>query len=294
MSMNMTSKRPFKRFHFVFGLRPQTEPFHISHYLCLASCIAVNQPDEIHLHLRHEPYGPWWDAIKHRVTLRQIDEASAAGFDESRYAHSAEGRMISKYGWSYAHESDFVRLAILEREGGVYADMDTLFVAPYPDQLYQQDCVIGEEDAQYASGGVIVPSLCNAVMFARAQSPFIQQLRAQTAEVFDGTWSKHSCQLLTRLWSQMPAQLGVAPRTWFFHFGVSRHGIRALLEENMHPPAAVPAQLMSIHLWAHLWWSEKRQDFTLFHAGLMDEAYVRRAASTYARLAKPFLPEVQV
>ena len=30
-------------YHFVFGLRPQTEPFHLMFYLCLASCLAVNR-----------------------------------------------------------------------------------------------------------------------------------------------------------------------------------------------------------------------------------------------------------
>ena len=32
--------------HFVFGLRPQVEPFHLVHYLAIASCRAVVQPDD--------------------------------------------------------------------------------------------------------------------------------------------------------------------------------------------------------------------------------------------------------
>ena len=42
-------------FHFVFGLKEQTEPFHLMYYLCLASCIEVNTPDKVCFHYHHEP-----------------------------------------------------------------------------------------------------------------------------------------------------------------------------------------------------------------------------------------------
>ncbi|MBF5004253.1 glycosyltransferase [Diaphorobacter caeni] len=277
--------KPFKRFHFIFGLRPQLEPFHLVHYLCLASCLAVNQPDELIVHLRNEPHGPLWDRIKTRVTLRSIDEANAEGFTQALYSKHDEGRLIARLGHSYAHEADFIRLAILAREGGVYADMDTLFVEPYPDFLYTTPCVLGEEDATRADNGVLRPSLCNAVIFAQPQSAFIEQWASTANRVFDGTWSKHSCQLAARLWQQMPGQLQVAPHQWFYHFGFSQTGIRALFENA----APVPEQLMSIHLWAHLWWDKERTDFTHFHAGLLDEHYVRHSSGTYASLARQFL-----
>ena len=276
---------PHKRFHFIFGLRPQTEPFHLVHYLCLASCLAVNQPDELIVHLRNEPYGPLWDRIKSRVTLRSIDDESTRGFSEALYSQHEEGRLIALQGHSYAHEADFIRLAILAREGGVYADMDTLFVEPYPDMLYAEPCVLGQEDATHNDKGTLRSSLCNAVIFAQANSSFIHQWAQTAIQVFDGTWSKHSCQLAAKLWEQFPGQLRVAPRQWFYHFGFNPDGIRALFEES----APVPEQLMSIHLWAHLWWSPARTDFSHFHAGLLDENYVMHSTSTYATLARPFL-----
>jgi len=46
---------------FVFGLRPQDEPFHLVHYLAVASCRAVLQPDDIRFHCHELPYGPYWD-----------------------------------------------------------------------------------------------------------------------------------------------------------------------------------------------------------------------------------------
>ncbi|WP_422843678.1 glycosyltransferase [Acidovorax sp. M2(2025)] len=274
-----------KRFHFIFGLRPQTEPFHLVHYLCLSSCIAVNQPQEVSLHLRYEPFGPWWDRIKGRLNLRGVDDRRSSGFNEALYGRTEEGRVIAGQGISYAHEADFIRLSLLREEGGVYADMDTLFVRPFPDFLYEQACVLGEEDAYRGDNGVVQPSLCNAVIFSQPGSMFVSHWQEQAMQVFDGTWSKHSCQLAARLWQRMPQHVSVAPRQWFYHFGVSPAGIRALLEEK----AMIPRQLLSMHLWAHLWWSERRTDFTRFHAGLLDEAYVRQGASTYAWAARQFL-----
>ena len=277
--------KPQKRFHFICGLSPQTEPFHLVHYLCLASCLAVNQPDELNVHVRNEPYGPLWDRIKGRVTLRHIDDESTKGFTSSYYANHAEGRMITKHGNHYAHEADFIRLAVLGREGGVYVDIDTLFVEPYPDRLYAEPCVMCEEGAPLNSNGVLNPTLCNAVIFAQPQNAFIEQWEREAKLVFDGTWSKHSCQLATKLWHQLPGQLIVAPHQWFYHFGYDRNGIRSLFEESV----TVPEQLMSIHLWASLWWSKERTELTRFHAGLVDETYVARGTSTYAEIKKQFL-----
>ena len=45
----------------------------------------------------------------------------------------------------------------------------------------------------------------------------------------------------------------------------------------------------SIHLWSHLWWDERRLDFSTFHAGLLTEEYVRKAETTYSRAACQFL-----
>ncbi|QIL73830.1 hypothetical protein G7048_25335 (plasmid) [Diaphorobacter sp. HDW4B] len=274
-----------KRFHFICGLSPQTEPFHLVHYLCLASCLAVNQPDELNVHVRNEPYGPLWDRIKGRVTLRHIDEESTKGFTLAYYAEHAEGRLIAKHANNYAHEADFIRLAVLAREGGVYVDIDTLFVEPYPGSLYTESCVLCEEGASLSGEGVLSPVLCNAVIFAQPGSSFIEQWAREAKVVFDGTWSKHSCQLATKLWNQLPGQLRIAPRQWFYHFGYDRNGIRSLFEHA----APVPEQLMSIHLWASLWWSKERTELTRFHAGLLDENYVCRSPSTYAVLARQFL-----
>ena len=277
----MSARRDF---HFVFGLREQREPFHILHYLCLASCLAVNKPDTIHFHYRHEPFGPWWDAIKPRLRLVRAPNA-VEGFAPARYADSAEGRFIESLGLSYAHEADFLRLDILIAHGGVYADMDTLFVRPYPDEWFAEDFVIGDENAPCGPGQILRPTLCNAVMFARPGSRFARAWRERMAAAFDGSWSGHSCHEAARLWRVMPDALRVLPREYFYRYGSTVAGLRTLLEESDDERA----DLYSVHLWAHLWWDVARTDFSMVHAGQIDVDWIRTRDRTLAKLARRFL-----
>ena len=132
--------------HFVFGLRPQTEPFHLVHYLAIESCRQVLAPDVIYLHHKHLPYGLWWDLIRPHLTLVEVDEVAevrAVDYDEQQVP--AEFR--------YAHHADFVRLDALIEHGGVYADIDTLFLAPFPDELFDAPFVIGDEGPQRRRAG---------------------------------------------------------------------------------------------------------------------------------------------
>ncbi|MHB8678574.1 MAG: glycosyltransferase [Rudaea sp.] len=273
-------------FHFIFGLREQREPFHILHYLCLASCRAVNKPDAIFLHYRHAPFGPWWEKIKTHLHLVHAPD-TVAGFAPARYAESEEGRYIERLGLSYAHEADFLRLDILIAHGGVYADMDTLFVRPYPDAWFAEDFAIGDENAPRSPGRVIQPTLCNAVMFARPRSHFASVWRERMATAFDGSWSGHSCHEAARLWRAMPGALRVLPREYFYRYGGTIAGLRSLLEESDRDHA----DLYSVHLWAHLWWKAARQDFSTVHAGQIDEKWIRTRDCTLAGLARRFLDQ---
>ncbi len=270
-------------FHFIFGLREQTEPFHLLHYLCLASCIAVNRPDAIHFHYRHEPFGPWWERIKPRLQLRRAPPR-IEGFAPERYRESDEGRLIERLGFQYAHESDFLRLDILLEEGGVYADMDMLFVRPFPDAWYAAEFVIGEENSPQIAGEILRPSLCNALMFARPGSRFAARWRERMAAVFDGTWNRHSCDEAARTWRAIPDSVRVLPSVYFYRYGVSVAGFRDLFDA---PPD--DADIYSIHLWAHLWWDAARRDFSDVHAGEIDENWIRTRDVALAHYARKFL-----
>lgn len=265
--------------HFVFGLREQDEPFHLVHYLAIASCAAVVAPEEIHLHCHHLPYGFYWDLVRPLVTLHRIERPAIAA---RRYDDAGVAR------YSYAHEADVVRLDALDRHGGVYADIDTLFVHPPPEALWHEDCVIGREaDVTDHRTGITRTSLSNAVIMARPGSPFVRRWRARIDDAFDGSWAAHSCFLADDLARAHPDEVRVEPERTFHHFPPTPGGLRRLLVGREEPLDGVVA----VHLAAHLWWDERRVDFVPeVHARTIDEAWIRERATTYALAAEPFLP----
>lgn len=274
------------RFHFVFGLKPQTEPFHLLFYLCLRSCIEVNRPERVIFHYHYMPYGQWWDRIRPELELRRVEgESFVTG--SARYDEHNEGRVIRFLNLTYAHQSDFLRLKILRDEGGIYADIDSLFVRPYPGSWYQSDFLIGEEAPVPDGRGLLQPSLCNALMFSRPASRFARRWLALSYEEFDGTWSAHSCAAAAKVREEMPDAVRVVPRENCYRFMWTREGLAELFEKVVTDPGDV----YSIHLWAHLWWDAQRIDFSAMHAGMFTPRYIRTVDSTYNLLARRFLPE---
>jgi FkbM family methyltransferase len=267
------------QFHFVFGLRKQYEPFHLAYYLCLESCRRVNQPEAMRFYYHYEPYGPYWDLIKPKLTLVKVPLVPMV----QRFRYKDPG--INRF--RYAHHSDFIRLEKLLEGGGVYADIDTLFVRPLPPSLFQKPFVLGRErDIQDPNTGRPTSSLCNALIMSSPGADFGRLwLEGMTTE-FDGTWSNHSTLFPQRLATQFPTLIHVEPQRSFYHFPPTRRGLAALLEDCQ----SIPDGAYSMHLWAHLWWEQRRVDFTSFHAGLLTEDFIRQVDTTYNCAARPFLP----
>ncbi|MFG1417582.1 glycosyltransferase [Xanthobacter sp. V0B-10] len=265
-------------YHFVFGLRPQAEPFHLLHYLCLESCLRVNRPERVLVHLHNEPHGPLWDLIRPRIEIVPIPERELT-VDLTYHDDFTRS-------FSYAHVSDFIRLRILHEQGGVYADMDTLFLAPPPDELFAEHCVMGRERVDTGAAGAPEGSLCNALIMAEPGSAFIAEWMKRMPGAFDGSWSNHSTFLPYRLSREFPDLVRVEPESRFFALDWTREGIRGLFEEDR----PLPPEATSLHLWAHLWWDVERRDMSDFNHLLLTEDYVARARTTYARHARPFLP----
>lgn len=263
-------------FHFVFGLREQTEPFHLMYYLCLASCIEVNRPDAVCFHCHHEPHGPWWELIKPRLELRPIDPVQFV----ADYAY--DDPEVARF--RYAHMADFIRLEILLREGGVYADIDTLFLAPMPAQWFERRCILGHETPPAAAKGE--GSLCNALIAAEPDAAFCRHWLTEMTDAFDGSWSNHSTLLPYRLARRFPDLLDVEPKTAFFSLDWTRKGLADLFLRD----TALPGDAYSLHLWSHLWFDARRLDFCHFSADALTVDYVAFAPTTYARHARRFLP----
>lgn len=270
-------------FHFVFGLKPQTEAFHLVFYLALESCRRVQRPDRIHLYYRHEPWGAYWELIKPHLTLVRVE--SPTWIDRHRYSDARVAR------YRYAHAADFVRLEELLARGGVYADLDTLFLRPLAPALFEKSFVLGRErEVPNPRTGRLQPSLCNAFIMAERNAAFGRRWLERMEAAFDGRWSTHSCSLPEQLRTDHPDLVHVEPPVSFYPFMWTRQELRGLLEEN-HPP---PAQAYSLHLWNHLWWEESRRDFSDVHGRLLTERHILEIDTTYNVAARPFLPPPRV
>lgn len=266
--------------HFVFGLAEQVEPFHVVHYLAIESCRRLVRPDRILFHYRYEPYGSWWDLVRPHLELVAVDEVP-----EVLQAAYEERLVPERY--RYAHQADFVRLDALFAHGGIYADIDTLFLRPFPDDLRECPFVIGREGSvRDERTGEVRPSLCNALMACKPGSAFARAWRDEMAAALNGTWSNHSGFLAEELARRMPDEVHVEQSRTFFPFAPTPEDIEALLE-------GYEMQLgdaMSIHLWAHLWWEADRVDFSNVHAALLTPRRIKTRDTTYNVLARGHLP----
>jgi hypothetical protein len=266
--------------HFVFGLAEQEEPFHLLHFLSIESCRQVLEPETIYFHYKHLPWGPYWDQIAPALTLVETDLV-----DEVLAADYSAGRVPDVY--RYAHHADFIRLDALIEHGGIYVDIDTIFVRDVPAELRAAPFVIGRErPVRDERTGRFRPSLCNALLISEPGATFARVWRERMASELNGTWSNHSGFLAETLSRQLPDHVRVEAEATFFPFPADRAGIAAIFEED-HP---VSPSTVSVHLWAHLWWDRARQDFTRLHAGWLNPSMIRRAGTTFGRLARPFLP----
>jgi len=269
------------QFHFVFGLRRQREPFHLVHYLCLESCRQVNRPDAIHFYYHYEPHGVYWDIIRPYLTLEKVSLNPLV--KQFRYKDA-----LMK-GFRHAHHADFIRLEKLLERGGVYADIDTLFVRKLPAELFEKSFVMGRESDVCDENGRWAPSLCNALMMSAPGAEFGRQWLESMAAQFDGSWSNHSTLFPWRLAQQFPEKIHIEPERSFFHFPPSTVGLISLFDDCQ----PIPNGVYSLHLWAHLWWDESRVDFSQMHAGLLTSDFIQHENTTYNMAARRFLPTVE-
>jgi glycosyltransferase involved in cell wall biosynthesis len=265
--------------HFVFGLSEQDEPLHPVHYMAVESCRRVLEPDAIYFHHKHLPWGPYWERIRPFLTLVEVDLA-----DEVLAADYSGGRVPA--GFRYAHHADFIRLDALIEHGGVYADMDTIFLRPFPKDLFDAPFVIGREaPVTDERTGELRPSLCNALLMAEKGSLFARQWRERMAGELNGTWSNHSGFLAQALSEELPAQVRLEPPVTFFSFPANQTGLSDLFERER----PIPPEALSVHLWAHLWWNRDRRDYSAVHAGWCTPSVLRWARTTFADMARPYL-----
>jgi hypothetical protein len=266
-------------FHFVFGLKEQNTPFHLMYYICLESCVQVNNPEKVYFYYVHEPFGPYWELIKPKLTMVKVSP--------NQFVEKFKYSKIGRKKLSYAHHADFIRLEKLLEKGGIYADMDTLFVKKLPSYLFDKPFVLGREPDIYSeSTGKKHRSLCNAFIMSEPNADFAQKWLENMQSHFDGSWSNHSTILPQKLSEKYPEDIHIEPQTSFYHFDWTAQSLKDLFEKNVGEVEGI----YSIHLWKHLWFPSWKNDFSSFSGNQLTSDFIRSASTTYAQLARPYLP----
>ena len=243
-------------FYFVFGLKLEPEEFHFVYYVCIKSCIEVNDPHFINFYYKYEPYGEYWDRVKGDLNLIRVTPPEE----------------VNGHKLGYAHKSDFIRLEMLNKYGGVYADMDTIIVNKISNELYNSEFVMGREDIPYPYYG-----LCNAFIMAKKKSYFGIQWYEDMFKVFNGSWNYHSIIYPKDLSLKNPNKIRVEPQESFYKHMWDDEGLSNLFvntDRNLD-------NCYSLHLWSHVCWDKYLKN--------INEDSIYQTDSTYNLIARRFI-----
>jgi len=172
--------------HYIYGLKEQNEEFPFLFYYGILSNILINNPIKIFFHYTYLPHGYWWNKIQNYLTLNYIN------FNNLEF----NGEKVK----SYAHKSDYIRLMLLYKYGGIYYDIDTLCVKSHNFLLKEYDLVLGIQE-KYKNNYDLIG---NAIMMCKKGNTFIKSIIEQYSDHFkNDEWTSASLFLPTKLYNNL-------------------------------------------------------------------------------------------
>jgi hypothetical protein len=231
-----------KILHFCFGLSQNFggKPWSLFHHACVKSAVERIKPTKTFFYCEYEPKGPWWRLTREMLTVENI-KAPRTIFGNP-LVHPA-------------HRADVVRLEKLLERGGIYLDCD-VFVHRNFDDLLGYSTVLGQQGEQGRFG------LCNAVILAEVQAPFLKRwyVEYRSFRGKDGTfWDEHSVGIPTRLAREFPEDITVLPDTAFFSPTWEKEGLREIFR-SVDPIFA--SGVYANHLWESCAWERYMEHLT--------------------------------
>ena len=184
-----------KIIHFIhFGFTD----FVFIHYLAIKTA-HINNPDyKIYLYYCKEPVDNiYWNYIKEFCTLVYTEPPT---------------EIFNNKLTRYAHKADIIRLQKLLEHGGIYLDIDVLTNKSFDDLLNtDKTCVMGLQATNTQFQG-----LCNAVIFAKPKSKFLQIWYDEYKNFDNSQWDYHSVHLPLLLASQYSDLIDIKSQEAFF------------------------------------------------------------------------------
>ena len=157
---------------------------------------------------------------------------------------------------------DFVRYAILHREGGIYADMDTFPVKNFDDFMNSSKILLASEATEHCQKQHKSQLLCNAIMISPSKISFWYKFMQyiQNSNLTD-VLGRTGPLALTNFIEEYPEeaeQVNILPSCYFYPMldatkykgqnvvcnGQKLHNISKLCD---------PEQIYAVHTWNHTW-----------------------------------------
>ena len=216
--------------HCIYGFLVQEKPFEYYKYIAIMSAKNVNKPDKIYFHYKYEPYGEYWDKVKHLLEMKKVEPPQ---------------QYMNIFIKHYAHQADILRLQILYQYGGVYLDIDTICLKPFHD-LFKFNITLGYQSTH---------GLCNAVIISKPKNIFIKDwlnnYKTFRSEGKDIYYDEHSVILPMKMALQR-SDVNIMEHNAFF-YPLAENIVNVLFEDhtsmNMAEKDYINRNCYCIHLW---------------------------------------------
>lgn len=205
------SKKPLPNVvHFILLAESDEEvELDYARFLALKAAVLRSDAQEVRLHTTSlNQDNRWWKQLEKHVTFVPINWTS----------YFPTGLAPPEQGYQLPHQADFLRLAILWQEGGIYFDLDVYALRPFTDLLYNpRDTIMGHEGGNRYG-------LCNAVIAARPESEFIRRWLKEYGSFNPWYWNYHSVRLPKQMQVLHPDLIcPLSPTVFFWPTWAQRH-----------------------------------------------------------------------
>lgn len=208
--------------HFVHLVRgSDSEPvveFPFRQFVAIYSAHYYLKPDKIYIHTNLEDHvlGAAINASTNPYVRVLLQLPNIVFNYEYTPLKTTRGQEINEL----AHRSDFIRTRVLKRWGGLYLDDDAYVIRDLRS--------LRESGFKAIAGRQQNGQICNAVIMAAPEGDLISLFYALQDRIFDGGWTTHSVELLSRLaqdFSGENGQMLILEREVFYRLGFNKEDL---------------------------------------------------------------------
>ena len=244
--------------------------FRMDEWLAVMSAHKHLKPDRIIVFSKAKITGCWWERTLPLVEHYIVPEG---GWVET---------LNSKKLTYPAHQSDFLRMALLYHLGGIYMDTDAIVTQSF-DSLLNKQVVVAEQSGHFAACGLIV---------ARKKSCFMCDFMHTACDRYNGGWATHSIEALISMRNRLSMYPDAVLLEWskgFFPFGWEGHDLHRLYDdEEWRYETFDPRRVYALHLFNS---STYLKNSTVLQKHLEDFQWIAGSHSPAAIAIRAVLPK---